>query len=107
MNKYVYDADVAILIGHVQGNPYGGYSGGYKHWPPGSRTGVRSLRIMSIPSCTGLISRRSAGHSLMRDKFNQISMTMEERMGKKFFCCDAVLDTQSRQIAIFSGYAKK
>ena len=31
MNKYVHDADVAILIGHVQGNPYGGYSGGYKH----------------------------------------------------------------------------
>ncbi len=26
MNKYVYDADVAILIGHTQGNPYGGYS---------------------------------------------------------------------------------
>lgn len=31
MNKYVYDADIAILIGHTQGNPYGGYSGGYKH----------------------------------------------------------------------------
>ena len=31
MNKYVYDSDVAILIGHTQGNPYGGYSGGYKH----------------------------------------------------------------------------
>ena len=28
MNKYVYDADIAILIGHTQGNPYGGYSGG-------------------------------------------------------------------------------
>ena len=28
-------------------------------------------------------------------------------MGKKFFCCDAVLDTKSRQIAIYSGYAKE
>lgn len=28
-------------------------------------------------------------------------------MGKKFFCCDAVLDTYSRQIAVFSGYAKE
>lgn len=27
-------------------------------------------------------------------------------MGKKFFCCDAVLDTRSRQIEINSGYAK-
>ena len=24
MNKYVHDSDIAILIGHTQGNPYGG-----------------------------------------------------------------------------------
>ena len=45
MNKYVYDADVAVLIGHTQ--------------------------------------------------------------GKKFFCCDAVLDTKSRQIEIHSGWARE
>ena len=28
-------------------------------------------------------------------------------MGKKFFCCDAVLDSISRQIEINSGYAKE
>ena len=38
MNKYVYDSDLAILIGHVQGNPYGGYSGGYKHCATGITT---------------------------------------------------------------------
>ena len=43
----------------------------------------------------------------MRDKFNEISMHMEEKMGHPFFCCDAVLDTCSRQIAIYSGYAKE
>lgn len=32
---------------------------------------------------------------------------MEEAMGHPFFCCDAVLDSKSRQIAIFSGYAKE
>lgn len=32
---------------------------------------------------------------------------MEEKMGKKFFCCDAVLDTKSRQIEINSGWAKE
>ena len=32
---------------------------------------------------------------------------MEEKMGHPFFCCDAVLDTYSRQIAIYSGYAKE
>jgi nickel-dependent lactate racemase len=35
MNKEVYDADAAILVGHALGNPYGGYSGGYKHCAPG------------------------------------------------------------------------
>ena len=41
----------------------------------------------------------------MRTKFDEIGMYMEKRMGKKFFCCDAVLDSDSRQIAVFSGYA--
>lgn len=107
MNKYVYDADVAILIGHVQGNPYGGYSGGYKH----CSTGIshwKSIASHHVPS----VMHRSdftpvSGSSLMRTKFNEIGMHMEKCMGKKFFCCDAVLDTRSRQISIFSGYAKE
>ena len=44
MNKYVYDSDVAILIGHTQGNPYGGYSGGYKH----CATGITILSLIHI-----------------------------------------------------------
>ena len=43
----------------------------------------------------------------MRTKFDEIGMHMEEKMGKKFFCCDAVLDSKSRQISIWSGYAKE
>lgn len=35
MNKKVYNADLAVLIGHTLGNPYGGYSGGYKHCATG------------------------------------------------------------------------
>jgi hypothetical protein len=107
MNKYVYESDVAILIGHVQGNPYGGYSGGYKHCATGI-THWRSIASHHVPS---VMHRPDftpvSGHSLMRTKFNEIGMYMEERMGKKFFCCDAVLDTKSRQIAVYSGYAKE
>ena len=107
MNKYVFEADVPILIGHVQSNPYGGYSGGYKH----SATGITHWRSIASHHVPAVMHRPDfmpvSGHSLMRDKFNHISMYMEERMGKKFFCCDAVLDSQSRQIAIFSGYAKE
>jgi hypothetical protein len=107
MNKYVYDADVAVLIGHVQGNPYGGYSGGYKH----SATGITHWKSIATHHVPSVMHRPDftpvSGHSLMRTKFNEISMHMEKRMGKKFFCCDAVTDTQSRQIAVFSGYAKE
>jgi len=107
MNKYVYDADVAILIGHVQGNPYGGYSGGYKH----SATGITHWRSIASHHVPQVMHRGDFtpvnGTSLMRNKFDEISVHMEERMGKKFFCCDAVLDTKSRQIAVFSGYAKE
>jgi len=105
MNKYVYDSDVAILIGHVQGNPYGGYSGGYKHCATGI-THWRSIASHHVPS---VMHRKDftpvSSSSLMRTKFDEIGQHMEKAMGKKFFCCDAVLDTKSRQIEIFSGYA--
>jgi hypothetical protein len=32
---------------------------------------------------------------------------MEAKMSRKFFMCDAVLDTQARQIAVYSGYGKE
>ena len=105
MNKYVHDADVAILIGHVQGNPYGGYSGGYKH----CATGITHWRSIASHHVPQVMHRQDftpvSGSSLMRTKFNEIGMHMEEKMGKKFFCCDAVTDTSARQIAVFSGYA--
>lgn len=43
----------------------------------------------------------------MRNKFDEIQYAYGRKMGHPFFCCDAVLDTQSRQIAIYSGYAKE
>lgn len=105
MNKYVYDSDVAILIGHTQGNPYGGYSGGYKHCSTGI-THWRSIASHHVPEVMHRDDFTPVnGNSLMRTKFDEIGMYMEERMGKKFFCCDAVLDTKSRQIEINSGYA--
>lgn len=107
MNKKVFESDLAILIGHVQGNPYGGYSGGYKH----AATGITHWRSIASHHNPNVMHRPDftpvSGKSLMRDKFNQIGQHMEEKMGKKFFCIDAVLDSKSRQISIYSGYAKE
>ena len=107
MNKYVYDADLAILIGHTQGNPYGGYSGGYKH----CATGITHWRSISAHHVPKVMHRKDfvpvSTRSEMRSRFDRQGMLMEEKMGKKFFCCDAVLDTMSRQIEINSGWARE
>ena len=105
MNKYVYDADFAVLIGHTQGNPYGGYSGGYKH----CATGITHWRSIASHHVPKVMHREDFvpvnSSSAMRHKFDEIGSYMEKCMGKKFFCCDAVLDTKSRQIEINSGSA--
>jgi len=105
MNKDVFEADLAVLIGHVLGNPYGGYSGGYKH----CATGITHWQCIGSHHTPDVMHRADfvpvSTHSLMRSKFDAIGHYMEKRMGKKFFCCDAVLDTYQRQIAVFSGAA--
>ncbi|HML45186.1 MAG TPA: lactate racemase domain-containing protein, partial [Clostridia bacterium] len=105
MNRHVYEADVAVMIGHTQGNPYGGYSGGYKH----CATGITHWRSIASHHVPAVMHRPEfvpvSGNNLMRSKFDQIGMHMEEKMGRKFFCVDAVLDSRSRQIEVFSGYA--
>ncbi|MEN6499292.1 MAG: lactate racemase domain-containing protein [Rectinema sp.] len=105
MNKEVFESDLAVLIGHTLGNPYGGYSGGYKH----CATGITHWQCIGSHHSPAVMHRPDfvpvSTHSLMRSKFDAIGQHMEKRMGKKFFCCDAVLDTYQRQIAVFSGAA--
>jgi len=105
MNKEVFEADLAVLIGHTLGNPYGGYSGGYKH----CATGITHWKCIGAHHTPAVMHRDDfvpvSTNSLMRSKFDAIGQHMEKRMGKKFFCCDAVLDTNQRQIAVFSGAA--
>ncbi|MCB9499420.1 MAG: DUF2088 domain-containing protein [Erysipelotrichaceae bacterium] len=106
ISKYVYDADLAVLIGHCQGNPYGGYSGGYKH----CATGISNWECISSHHCPAVMHREDfvpvSSHSLMRKKFDAIGQWMEHCMHKKFFMVDAVLDSNSEQIALFSGYGE-
>ena len=104
MNKDVFESDLPVLIGHVLGNPYGGYSGGYKmastgivHWKS-----IASHHIPEVMHKEDFVP--ATPKSTMRKKFDAIGMHMEKKMGKKFFMCDAVLDTSQRQIAVFSGY---
>ena len=107
MNRDVYKADLAVQIGHTLGNPYGGYSGGYKH----CATGITHWKSIASHHIPHVMHRRDftpvSGKSLMRKKFDAIGQHMEKKMGRPFFTCDAVLDTTQRQIAVLSGYAKE
>ncbi|MFA5528908.1 MAG: lactate racemase domain-containing protein [Peptostreptococcales bacterium] len=103
MNKDVFESDVAILVGHALGNPYGGYSGGYKH----CATGITHWKSIGAHHSPAVMHRKDFipvnSKSLMRSKFDAIGHHMEKMMGKPFFVCDAVLDTYQRQIAVFAG----
>lgn len=105
MNRFVYESDMAFLIGHTQGNPYGGYSGGYKH----CSTGITHWKSIASHHVPKVMHRDDfvpvSNNSTMRHKFDEIGQHMEAKMGKKFFCIDAVLDSKSRQIEIHCGSA--
>jgi nickel-dependent lactate racemase len=107
MNREVFESDLPILIGHVLGNPYGGYSGGYKM----AATGITHWKCIAAHHIPAVMHAADftpvSGHSTMRKKMDAIGQHMEKCMGKKFFMCDAVLDTYQRQIAVFSGYGRE
>ena len=107
MNRAVFESDLPILIGHVLGNPYGGYSGGYKM----AATGITHWRSIGAHHKPAVMHKDDftpvTSHSEMRRRFDAIGQHMEQKMGRKFFMCDAVLDTQMRQIAVFSGFGEE
>ena len=102
-NRLLVEADLAILIGHVQGNPYGGYSGGYKMAVTGT-TSWASIRshhnpdVMHrhdfLPASTG---------SMMRRQFDSIGKAIEDGMGKPFFAVDAVVGTKAQVLGVYAG----
>ncbi len=107
MNREVFEADLAVLVGHVLGNPYGGYSGGYKHCATGI-TNWECIAAHHVPDCMHRPDFTPVNiRSQMRRKFDCIGQHMEKHMKRPFFTVDAVLDTRMRQIAVFAGYTRE
>ncbi len=103
VSKEVVEADLAISIGHVLGNPYGGYSGGYKMIATGMTT-WRSIRSHHCPDTMHLPNFIPVSiKSRMREQFDSIGKTIEEKMGKKFFFVDAVLGTDNQILGVYAG----
>jgi lactate racemase len=103
INRQLIDADLTILLGHTSGNPYGGFSGGYK-MPATGLTTWRSIRSHHSP---GTMQRPdfvpASTDSHFRDQLRAIGTTIEAAMPRPFFSVDAVLDAQSRQLQVTAG----
>ena len=102
-NRLVAESDIPIIIGHVQGNPYGGYSGGYKM----AVTGLTGWRSIASHHCPDTMHRddflpASTG-STMRKQFDSIGKAMEKGMGNKFFAVDAVLGQKAQILGVYCG----
>lgn len=104
-NREVAEADLAILIGHVMGNPYGGYSGGYK-MPTTGLTTWCSIRSHHVPHS---LYRRDfipvSTQSHFRHQLRAIGKAIEAGMSKRFFVVDAVLGANSQILGVYAGAA--
>ncbi|MBP8692081.1 MAG: DUF2088 domain-containing protein [Sedimentibacter sp.] len=103
INRHAFEADFTILLGHCNGNPYGGYSGGYKM----AATGLTSYKSIRHHHSPGSLYMKDflpiSGHSHFRHQLRAIGKKMEEKMGREFFTVDSVIDTQARIIKTFAG----
>lgn len=103
VNGRALDVDIPILIGHCAGNPYGGYSGGYKMLVTGL-AGRRSIashhapKTMHRPDWLG-----GARNSRMRDQFKSIGEAIEHRSGTSFFAIDAVIGQKADILDVQAG----
>ncbi len=102
-NRLMAEADVPVVVGHVTGNPYGGYSGGYKMIVTGM-SGWQSIASHHVPST---MHRRdwlgASTTSHMRKQFGSIGRAMEQGIGKRFFAVDAVLGQHAQVLDVKAG----
>ena len=102
-SKIMAEADIPIMVGHCTGNPYGGYSGGYKMLV----TGLASWKSIESHHSPKTMHREdwlgSSPHSHMRHQFQSIGAAVEAGIGKRFFEVDAVLGQKSQQLGVVAG----
>jgi nickel-dependent lactate racemase len=102
-NRLMAEADLPIVVGHVTGNPYGGYSGGYKMIVTGM-SGWQSIASHHTPSTMHRRDWLGAGTTMhMRKQFRSIGEAMEHGIGKRFFAVDAVLGQRSQVLDVKAG----
>ena len=103
VNRRVAEADLTVLIGHAQGNPYGGFSGGYKMLVTGL-THWRSIRCHHTPATMYRADfAPTTTRSFMRDQFDEIGRTIERSIAGRLFAVDAVVGTTAQVLGVYAG----
>lgn len=102
-NRHAFETDLTIMLGHTTGNPYGGYSGGYK-MPCTGFTSWRSIRSHHTPATMyreDFVPVSTQSH--FRHQLRAIGKKIEAEMNKEFFLVDAVLNGSSQQLKVVAG----
>jgi hypothetical protein len=102
-NPLLANADIPVILGHCAGNPYGGFSGGYKMLVTG-HTSAGCIANHHIP---GTMHRDdwlgASTESMMRKQFRSIGEAIETGMGKRIFCVDAILGQKAQILGVAAG----
>ena len=102
-NRLMAEADIPIVIGHCAGNPYGGFSGGYKMVVTG-HTGPASIGSHHCPETMHRDDWMGASpNQHMRRQFRSIGRAIEDAIGRKIFAVDAVIGQKSQILGVAAG----
>ncbi|MEA5087835.1 lactate racemase domain-containing protein [Solidesulfovibrio sp.] len=103
VSRLLAEADLPIVVGHCAGNPYGGFSGGYKMLV----TGHTTWRCISSHHCPKTMYRDdwlgASPHSHQRHQFRSIGEAIEQGIGKKIFGVDAVIGKRAQVLDVQAG----
>jgi nickel-dependent lactate racemase len=102
-NRLLAEADIPIVLGHCAGNPYGGFSGGYKM----IATGLSGWRSIASHHCPATMHRDdwlgASTSGMMRTQMRSIGEAMERGIGKRIFAVDAVIGQRSQILDVKAG----
>ena len=106
-NRRCAEADLCVVLGHAQGNPYGGFSGGYKTFTTGL-TSWRSIRGHHTP---GTMHRADfvpiSPRSHFRSQLRAIGERIESSINGQIFVIDAVVGNGAQVLGTFAGTTRE
>lgn len=102
-NRTCAEADLTIVLGHVQGNPYGGFSGGYKTFT----TGLTTWRSIAGHHTPATMHRHDfvpiSTRSHFREQLRSIGRRIMEHICHPIFVIDAVLGRDAQVLGVYAG----